>query len=407
MAHSGKLYQKYFISFTVHPPHKHLPILVEADKEAELDHAFKLKFADINNELNRAKDKMDPFYKKYGEQQLGKVLDYLDLYKNLKFILRKRFEIPLISNAWLKMYEILTKYKFIENVTNDEVVTFHNAELPGSFIAATNHYVLTNTDKSLQWLASSYVDDKTALEDQYGLYEKNKNRWLMVYPTPTPGDNGDLTDPEIIKLLKTRVLSRFKNGVDLYTSDAGASIFGRYDYQEELNVKIHFGQAISALTVLKMGGSVVLKHYTLNMDFNISLIVFLSQFFKTVEITKPITSRPNNSEIYIICSKFKGIDDEVIEKLLYRLKEGDFSYPLIDINKPKTTLLSIYNACFYIHQKQQIAFLNESMRFITRNIDNPQKLFTMFKKTRDKVIYKWLSTNKIGSLSHSLCLSSN
>ena len=63
-------------------------------------------------------------------------------------------------------------------------------------------------------------------------------------------------------------------------------------------------------------------------DFNI--LYFLSIFFKNVYITKPFTSRPANSEKYVVCKNFTGIDDKYLDDLLYLVSEWEI---LADQNK--------------------------------------------------------------------------
>ena len=50
-----------------------------------------------------------------------------------------------ISQAWLKMYEILEKFKLISKKYK-KYDSFHMCELPGNFISATNYYIKSKTN---------------------------------------------------------------------------------------------------------------------------------------------------------------------------------------------------------------------------------------------------------------------
>ncbi len=43
--------------------------------------------------------------------------------------------------------------------------------------------------------------------------------------------------------------------------------------------------------------------------------MLLALYYGTVKIVKPITSRPGNSEKYLVCEKFKGISEEELREL--------------------------------------------------------------------------------------------
>jgi hypothetical protein len=59
------------------------------------------------------------------------------------------------------------------------------------------------------------------------------------------------------------------------------------------------------LAVLKQGGNLVVKHYTLFEPFTIKYLTILSQLFDTMYITKPLSSKRTNSEVYIVCKGYK------------------------------------------------------------------------------------------------------
>ena len=118
---------------------------------------------------------------------------------------------------------------------------------------------------------------------------------------------GDVTDPNTVISLGIGVKSRFTNtaGAVLYTSDVGIDVTGDYAGQEENTSAINYGQIISGLLALAPGGNFVTKQYTFFTPFSRSLIALVASFFEETYITKPATSRPGNSEVYLVGKGFK------------------------------------------------------------------------------------------------------
>ena len=105
----------------------------------------------------------------------------LDPFRRFKFIIKKKYNIPHISNAWLKCYEILYTFSQTFFKGKQDFKVFCNAEFPGAFILCIKHYVHTMTDvKHFDWKASSLIGPEDHLEDQYGLMSKYRNNWYRT-----------------------------------------------------------------------------------------------------------------------------------------------------------------------------------------------------------------------------------
>ena len=52
-----------------------------------------------------------------------------------------------VSNAWVKMYEILSSYTLFSD--NETLKTFHLCEHPGAFVLATQEWIKQNTKKNI------------------------------------------------------------------------------------------------------------------------------------------------------------------------------------------------------------------------------------------------------------------
>lgn len=73
------------------------------------------------------------------------------------------------------------------------------------------------------------------------------------------------------------------------------------------NAKLFFGEILTAFHIQKEGGDFILKIYDCGFEVTRQLILLLALYYSTVKTVKPITSRPGNSERYLLCQGFKGI----------------------------------------------------------------------------------------------------
>lgn len=293
------------------------------------------EFAIIQNKLNSAKSLLDDI----PENDYTYISQNLDAYKTMKQVLSYKYRMQIVTNATIKIYEIITQMKLIKS---NKLTAFCNAELPGNFIIGINHYLKTMyKNATFRWVASSYLSESGTLGDNYGIFEYNRNNWLMDRQM-----NGNLMEKDNIIELNKRVRERFPNGVDLYTSDAGFDVSSNYNEQEEQTILLNYGQVLSGLLSLSKGGSLITKQFTYFTPFNKSLIVLLSTLFDSLYITKPVTSRPLNSEIYLIGIGFKGLHDPLKSYLLNKMEIINPEIPLI-LYEPNDDLLKsaeyIYN----------------------------------------------------------------
>ena len=178
-------------------------------------------------------------------------------------------------------------------------------------------------------------------------------------------NNGDLTNAISVKKLATKLREKEPNGVDLYTSDAGIAVDSDYNSQEKLTLKLHFGQAVCGLLSLKIGGNIVLKHFTLFEPFNLSLIILLQSLFKNLYIIKPVTSKATNSEIYIVGLDFIGISSQMSNVLLSRLQNFN-NNPLLDLTLYENDIEMLYAVQCDLFRFNQISFIEEAITIFNK-----------------------------------------
>ena len=199
-----------------------------------------------------------------------------------------------ISRAYFKLKELMiddsSKLKNIKRVAA-------LAEGPGGFIKYINDAYpsaevfgisLREGTEGTNWLMNKLNQDKVKI----------------IY-----GDDGMFNDGNIYnKYVADAYVEKVgKNSVDLVTADGGFQAKNENDKEVE-HLKLFLAETLIALRVLKKGGSYILKIYDIFTQPTLELLYLLKNVFKNVQIKKPVSSRPANSERYIVCHGYKGFD---------------------------------------------------------------------------------------------------
>lgn len=368
--HKSKLYQK-----------QHLVTEIVMTKDITIGDFVKPDdMKKLNMELNEAKNLLS----EYTDKKYDRIRNDLDIYRGLREIIRSKYNAQHVTNAWIKIWEICCHYnvkKMFENRINGNVPIklFANAELPGSWTLAINHYLVCSGIKH-KWWASSYVPsvpskDNTALGDHYGVWEKNKSNWIME--SAEGKNNGDCTIVENLLDFEKR-LKIEEGGMDIYTHDAGIDVTGDYNNQELSNAKIHLGCALAGFLTLRTGGMCVFKQYTSFEPITMSLLTVYSTLFEKFYVCKPLTSRPYNSEIYLIGIGFIGLN-KITRDLLFDKLSNYNEKPICSVPDSVMSEIKHFNNVVY---KQQINMIKESVSIFKSPFN--------FSDIRNQLLDEWL-----------------
>lgn len=299
-------------------------------------------------------------------------------YRNLRYILKSRYNTEMCTNAWLKMYEIMNSFDIV-CPRNNKFTSFHLCEAPGAFIASVNHYIKTRYDNvDFNWYGQSLIEKgKQFIGDDYGLLAKYPNRWLFG-----PSHNGDITDiNNIIEYF--RFFSQTE--VDLVTADGGVDCSSDFNNQESLMATIIFAQILTALITLSSGKNFVIKMFTMFEPITISLMYLLYCVFGKVIVTKPITSKPCNSEVYVVCLNYNKPSQEYMQSListysLYTSSETMTNPSIFPIHMIPAEFVNIIWQCQYFYSKRQainiryFIYKYDSFDLEKKNIDEIEKM---------------------------------
>lgn len=202
-----------------------------------------------------------------------------------------------ISRSFFKMWEILHDFQsdIFHMDKSKPIKCMFLCEGPGGFAEAVMKY--RNNVK----------------DDYYGITlkcESNKSipEWKIgnsVKITYGVDGTGNLYNIDNIKHL-SKIVGK-KNNCELITADGGFDFSSDFNNQEDMSYKLLACEVLTALYLQKPGGTLILKVFDMFNEKTIKLVHLLHTVYETIYVTKPHTSRPANSEKYLVCTNFKNI----------------------------------------------------------------------------------------------------
>lgn len=365
-----------------------------------------------NDKLNICRNRIDNI----DSESWKKVRWYINVYD---------FQVkdPIINRAFYKYWEIINEFEIFEDYNENEIV-LHCAEAPGGFIQGTNIYL--QIDRILQPIKneeSEITDDgftvvkrrnKNKRFDNYRIYTISLNKDLPQYKNynlPSYNKNivnkflcitygkdntGDINNINNINHIKNIAKKQFY----LITADGGFDEGNDFNHKEQLHYQLILNEIITAIAAQKSNGHFILKMFDILTETSVHLLYILFLCYKDVYIYKPKTSRPTNSEKYIICKYFE-IDDarrnvilselQKLSQTIYHSKSKFISFRLFKaipdsfIDKIKICNTSLLNKqCLHLERAielcQDTKFLEEYDKNLDESLEKRKEIFRSWEK---------------------------
>jgi 23S rRNA U2552 (ribose-2'-O)-methylase RlmE/FtsJ len=284
------------------------PLLFASDTEYTALRAFKSK---IDDKLyNRKWDEKKKFYNEFEHIHISSTRNKRN--ENIAFY------VPL-SRSYFKLWEIIHDFKIIPH--NDKPwKSAHLAEGPGGFIEAVCKY------REIHHL------HREAADVYYGITLRSVKKeipgwnkaqfFLKQHPSVRVHYGADMTGnlyhPENIASF---VELTGKNSCELVTADGGFDFSIDFNHQEYLSTRLIFSEITAMTQILAKGGTFVCKLFDSYERMTTELLWFIRQIFDDVVFSKPVTSRPANSEKYLICTGYRTVTEGMITRLMGILGE--------------------------------------------------------------------------------------
>ncbi|XP_050394138.1 cap-specific mRNA (nucleoside-2'-O-)-methyltransferase 2 [Patella vulgata] len=307
-----RLFEK---KFTFHKPEDEKWMIRNLENQAEDQNSSKISenLSALKVKLNKLKDRLSDkdiikwhTHTKFQHTSGGVMVE-----------LKTSYQIELCTQAWCKFYEILSQFPIVPEEILKGFTSVHLCEAPGAFISALNHFLYCKGVKAKwKWLAttlSPYYEGNShgQMIDDDRFIRETLDKWYFG-----EDGSGNLMDSVIIDGLVTKATEH--GDVNLVTADGSINCQDSPSEQELLVSELHYYETLAALKLLCKGGCFVIKVFTMFEEASITLMYILNCCFNQVDVIKPCTSKPGNSEVYVVCQDFIGQgQDETVCALQY------------------------------------------------------------------------------------------
>ena len=260
-----------------------------------------------------------------------------------------------ISRSYFKLLEILHTFNFFKNNCYISCI----AEGPGGFIQCLHD---TYNKKNLNLINVHGItlisNDKRVPYWNNQILSNYKN--TICYCSDKTGDIYNIKNAN-------EYINSHKEKCFLVTSDGGFDYSDDYNNQELSSIKLLFCEVYIALNIQDINGNFIIKMFDLLNIKTIQLLYILYLHYESIYFHKPDTSRLSNSEKYIICKGFRGLNNCINELLIKNYDTND-----INILVPESFINNIddYNNKFI---KNQIKNINEVLQIVSRNNHIPNR----------------------------------
>ena len=236
---------------------------------------------------------------------------------------------PIVSRSYYVIRELIMDIERrlgIKLLPNKSLNMLFLAEGPGGFMQS-----VYDIRKEARQSDSTIIDqfygitkpktetDKAVLDWKYKSRDGTTLRKMF-----SPDDHANLT-LEHANLYSDKTIQNIRSSVDIFggnkadliIADGGVDVGKDYHWKELMNQKLIMSEIVGAVGRQAIGGSFVVKFYGMFSPTTIQMIKFLGAHYERISILKPQTSKPVNTEKYIICYNFvKGVDDEDFNALV-------------------------------------------------------------------------------------------
>lgn len=174
----------------------------------------------------------------------------------------------------------------------------------------------------------------TAAHLDWNLYKMNQWSQTMCQGLLCPGSKffpvyggkhkGDVTRPENMQAFIDRV-----QGVDVFLADGGFDVTRDPNAQERLSQRLLLCQLALGIKLLVRGGHLVCKLFDAFTQPTQDMLYAASLCFESLTLYKPVSSRPANSERYLVCKNFAKDDTcKRVASDMFRLADALEKSPL-------------------------------------------------------------------------------
>lgn len=263
-----------------------------------------------------------------------------------------------ISRSYFKLIEILQDNDVLMNTT--EIRSACLCEGPGGFIQAINDMYRDKTYLYPIHCITLISNDKKVPNWKLN----NIDNYKVSYGADK---TGNIYNIQNIKHFVNAVGNRSCN---LVTADGGFDFSKDFNSQEQDFSLLLLCEIYACLQIQAEGGVFIVKMFDLFHETTLNILSLLRMFYEELIIHKPKTSRPANSEKYIICKNFTNKNNHILSRVEKQIENKSVNIAdIIHKDLMYNTLIHIYeyNNMFV---NAQIFHIEKTLSIINNNAYN-------------------------------------
>lgn len=303
-----------------------------------------------------------------------------------------------ISRSYFKLWEIYFNFNLFKNL-NENINFVHLAEGPGGFMESSINYSNIRKFKNCKYWGitlkpnDEYVPDWNKLKK---MFKKDNNCYI---------EYGDLyIYKDVLNFIK-----KINCKCHIVTADGGFDYSNDFNKQELNSSRIIYSEIATALNILNKGGNFIIKLFDLFSLNSIQYLQLLNNCFEEVTIFKPETSRPANSEKYIVCTNFlDNLSNEFKYNLLLNIEKwvtNENQQIIFKKYKINNNLYYDINELNKLYIDFQIKSINYILNIIINKLNKNEYHNTLKEQVFNAI--KWCEKYKIGINENSIYYKKN
>lgn len=179
--------------------------------------------------------------------------------------------------------------------------------------------------------------------------------------------------------------------IKLVTADGSINCVEFPNFQEEKVSPLLFAEVVTALRILDLGGSFILKMFTFFENSSVNLLYLLNCCFEKVNVFKPVTSKEGNSEVYVISINYNGLDEhlnEILKIILENLENDKKSLFPYDFLPPD--FIKEISDCAEFFMKNQTSVIEKNIYFYeNERKEEIQRINNLKSKVAEEYLIKY------------------
>ena len=226
-------------------------------------------------------------------------------------------ELGIIGRSFYKYWEILISFDLLQK--DKSIITAHIADRGTSIqaISLFTEKLFSKNNKDDKYYSLSFKPSeitKHILPVDNSLVNQYKKEKSSKFVQNRIKRKQSRSNQNMVELFDEKEIKEITQKVDLIMAYSGYNWENKNVQEQEFH-RLLLGEIIMAFKIQKKGGNFICKIYESFTKTTLKLVEVLLSVYDEIYVYKPFISRAYNSEKFLICKNFLGVDNKQIEKL--------------------------------------------------------------------------------------------